>query len=589
MSGYRFRRDGREASNEAWRPLDRALRRWVLAHGGSEGLAAAAAWASLADGNGDTALSLREASARREWSGADIAALRDEPMVARDDDGPVAPFVLDSHDRFYLWRNRRDESVVVERIRERRAGRAFVPIDGDDVDVLFGGRDDGAVTLQRAAVRQVLGQRLFVLTGGPGTGKTTTVLRMLLMLQRAAGKPLAIRLAAPTGKAAQRLVQSLRDGKRALLGRASPLPAPWHPLIEAVPDRDATTLHRLLGYQPWNNRFRRDTHHPVEADVVVVDEASMIDLSMLRCLLEALRPETTLLLVGDADQLFSIAAGSALMDLVSVMESRGEQDLVRLEHSFRAEPALAAINETVRSGDESAFSAAWRAAAERAAWHDAGDARQLTLATRGWADRLAQREPPPLDADDPDAAGTALLALRGLGSHQLLCALREGEFGAASANAAIESRLRQAWSVADDAVWYPGRAVLVTRNDYAAGLFNGDIGLCLADAKGRLRVWFAGVDDGGQPAARSVDPRALPDHEGAFAITIHKSQGSEYGRVAVLLPPEPDNPVLSRQLLYTGLSRARQAVELWGSRTAVAAALSRTVRRIGGLADRIRG
>jgi exodeoxyribonuclease V alpha subunit len=588
MSGYRFEPDDLESASDGWRPLDRALLRWVLAHGGSERLATTAAWASVADGNGDTALPLRDADLRPGWRDDEVAALRSEPMVARDDGGRIAPFVLDGDGRFYLWRNRRDESVVVERIRERRASGAGIAVAGDDLDALFQGRDDAAVGPQRAAVAQVAGRRLFVLTGGPGTGKTTTVLRMLLMLQRIAGAPLAIRLAAPTGKAAQRLVQSLRDGKRALLEPGWSLPVDWHPLVEAVPDREATTLHRLLGYQPWNNRFRRNAREPIAADVVVVDEASMIDLSMLRCLLDALRPETTLILVGDADQLFSIAAGSALMDLVSVMESERAGDLVRLRHSFRAEPALAAINETVRRGDVAAFVEAWGAAGERAIRRDAGDPRQLAIALRGWAEGLARHAPEPLPADEKIRAEAALSALRAQASRQLLCALREGEFGAIAANAAIEFRLRQAWNVPDDAHWYAGRAVMVTRNDYAAGLFNGDIGLCLAGGDGRLHVWFSGLDETGQPTARRFEPQALTDHEGAFAITIHKSQGSEYERVAVLLPPDADSPILSRQLLYTGLSRAKATVELWSSDAALDAALARPVRRAGGLAARLR-
>jgi exodeoxyribonuclease V alpha subunit len=183
----------------------------------------------------------------------------------------------------------------------------------------------------------------------------------------------------------------------------------------------------------------------------------------------------------------------------------------------------------------------------------------------------------------------ALAALHALGGRQLLCALREGEFGALAINALVEQRLKRRWGVAADRQWYPGRAVLITRNDYANRLFNGDVGLCLADADGRLRVWFESAGSDGQPGARSFSPGALPAHEGAFAITIHKSQGSEYARVALLLPPDPTHRILSRQLLYTGVSRARRVVELWAGEATLHAALARPIRRAGGLADRLAG
>ncbi len=598
MSVYSFERRESESANNVWRPIDRALLRWVLAHGGSELLATAAAWASLADGNGDTALSLRDATPERgmpKWSDADIAALRAEPMVSGNDSGAVTPFVLDADDRFYLWRNRRDETVVAQHIRQRRAQRALIAVDAADLDALFQHRNDDTIALQRRAVGNVAGRKLFVLTGGPGTGKTTTVLRMLLMLQRVVEAPLAIRVAAPTGKAAQRLVRSLRDGKRELLLHPEyPSESDWHSLIERISDAEATTLHRLLGYQPWNNRFRHDARHPLAADVVVVDEASMIDLAMMRSLLDALRPDATLILVGDADQLISIAAGSVLMDLVEVLESSADDDLVRLRHSFRAERALSAINESVRIGDRSGFTDAFAAAGEFALRHPVANVHQLALELRRWADTiaaLAGLRPSMPHIDEATASevmvANVLAALEVLATRQLLCALREGEFGAEQVNGRIERHLRHAWGIHDNAIWYPGRAILITRNDYAAGLYNGDIGVCLADADG-LRVWFASVDNAGRSSARSFDPATLPEHNSAFAITIHKSQGSEYDRVAVLLPPDADSRILSRQLLYTGLSRAKHAVELWSTDAALDAALTQPVHRASGLASRLR-
>ncbi|MBN8726927.1 MAG: exodeoxyribonuclease V subunit alpha [Xanthomonadales bacterium] len=596
MNASPFTRSAGEMAVEAWRPLDRLVHRWVIRHGGSPLLAETAAWASLAEGHGDAALPL--ASGRHGMppiDPADIAQLREEPLVASGADGGVRPFALDAAGRFYLWRNHADECSAAMHVQARRAASSAAPAATElqaDLDALFHGERRAEVQPQREAVRSVCGKRLFVLTGGPGTGKTTTVLRMLLMLQRQAGQPLAIRIAAPTGKAAQRLVQSLRQGKQNLLGHpALPLPPDWQPLLDAIPDGEALTVHRLLGYQPWRNAFRRSARDPIAADVVVVDEASMIDLAMLRCLLAAVRPDATLVLVGDADQLTSVATGSVLLDLVGAFEAAPRGDLLRLAHSFRAERELVAINEAVRGGDAAALAAAVRAAGGAAALHPVADERQLRQRIAGWAAALAADPvlrglPQPGDhgATPASAEEAAHAALAALAERQLLSALREGPFGAVALNAAIEAALRRAWGVPSGSGWYAGRAVIITRNDYAAGLFNGDVGICLAAADGTLRVWFGAAEDAG---LRSFAPHTLPAHEGAFAITIHKSQGSEYRHAAVLLPPRADSRILSRQLLYTGVSRAREAVGLWASPDVLATALATEVNRSGGLQPRL--
>lgn len=594
MSAFDFTLRLPEVAEAPWRPLDRALRRWVFAHGGSPELADLAAWVSFADGAGDTALPLLGDEAVRHGLAplppSVLETLPSDPLVG-DGQGQT-PFVLDAAGRLYLWRNYAHELAVAALLHQRRRTGVPIPVADADLDALFHGERGDAVQRQREAVRAAVGRRLFVLTGGPGTGKTTTVLRMLLILQRHAAQPPRIAVAAPTGKAAQRLLHALRVGKQGLLDHpAAPLPADWQPLLERIPDADALTLHRLLGYDPRRNRFLRDREHPLAADIVVVDEASMVDLSLLRALLEATRPDATLILVGDADQLTSVAAGSVLMDLVTVLEAGCAPELVRLEHSFRAARPLVALNQAVRAGDAAALESA--VDGTQVLQRPIENAAALRRALDDWAGALAglaiHPALPPMQEDSADDASTApvLAALHALAQRQLLCALREGEFGALAANAALEQKLKQRWNVPAERVWYPGRAVLITRNDYAARLFNGDVGLCLADADGRLRVWFESAAADGQTGVRSVSPGALPPHEGAFAITIHKSQGSEYERVAVLLPPDPAHRILSRQLLYTGVSRARRVVELWAGDEALRMALARPVRRAGGLADRL--
>ncbi len=594
MSALAFRRATGEMAVEAWRPLDRALYRWVLMHGGDTLLATMAAWTSFADGQGDAALSLTES--RYGMSSPDagqIEQLRASPFVATCMADGRRPFVLDAEGRFYLWRNHAHESSVAAAVIRRRAASAPAQADEADIDLLFGNDRSVRVAAQREAVRHVGGKRLFVLTGGPGTGKTTTVLRMLLMLQRRAERPLSIRIAAPTGKAAQRLVQALREGKAKL--RDASLPPDWLRLLETIPDIEALTVHRLLGYQPWRNAFARGVRDPVAADVVVIDEASMVDLAMLRSLLDAVRPDATLILVGDADQLTSVATGSVLADVVSALAVEPHEDLVRLTHSFRAERHLVAVNEAVRAGDREGLVEALAASGGQARHQTVADERALHERLVAWGGSLAAVDAlrpslPPVAADIEgsaiDASRVALVrsALAELGRRQLLCALRETAFGTVAINAAIESLLRRAWQHDADTQWYPGRAVIVTRNDYAAGLFNGDIGLCLGDTSGRLRVWFETA--GG---VRGLAPHTLPAHESAFAITIHKSQGSEYAHAAVLLPPDAEHRILSRQLLYTGVSRAKQSVEIWCTPEVLDAALAGSVDRVGGLRSQLLG
>jgi len=591
MNGSAFRRSEGEMAVEAWDALGRLVYRWVLRHGGDPLLAATAAWASLAEGRGDAALPLVQGRhGMPPLTAAEIDSLRRQAMVASAPGDGMRPFVLDDAGRFYLWRHHADEVAAAAVVRGWRATATPAPEGPEaDLDALFHGERRAEVQPQREAVRSVGGKRLFVLTGGPGTGKTTTVLRMLLMMQRRAARPLAMRIAAPTGKAAQRLVQSLRRGKADLLGHPSrPLPEDWKPLLDAIPDGEALTLHRLLGYQPWRNAFSRSARDPIPADVVVVDEASMVDLAMLRCLLTAMRPEAVLVMVGDADQLTSVATGSVLLDLVDAFDTMPRGDLVRLSHSFRAERELVAINEAVRAGDAAALADAVRAAGAAAAVHPVADERQLEQRLARWTTALA--DTPALrgdgEAGNAVASGAAAVraALVALAERQLLSALREGPFGAVALNALIEARLRRAWGVAAGAEWYAGRAVIITRNDYAAGLFNGDVGLCLADADGTLRVWFEAADGTG---VRAFAPHTLPAHEGAFAITIHKSQGSEYRHAAVLLPPSVESRILSRQLLYTGVSRARESVELWATADVLAVALATEVDRSGGLRARL--
>ncbi len=576
---------------EPWRPVDRLLHRWVRAHGGDEALARLAGAISAAEGDGHTALAADDAERYgARWPDATQCAAWRAGGWLGEGDGE-APFVMDAGLRLYLRRHARAEAAIAARLAALAStamtstAMTTTPHAPLDLDALFGGSGDGRDGAQREAVRRASMSALFVLTGGPGTGKTTTVLRMLLALLARRAEAPRVAVAAPTGKAAQRLVQALRDGAATLTDALAEHPT-WAPTLARFRVPEATTAHRLLGFHPRRHAFAHDARHPLDLDLLVVDEASMLDLDLLRALCAALPPHAALWLVGDADQLSPVGPGSALQDLVQAFEAREGAPLQRLVHGFRAASAPGALNAAVLAGDAAALRAAFAASPSALRWHDAPTEASLRDALDAWADALlAEGRAAGLSADTIESASLARAALDALRDRQWLCALRQGPRGSEAANARIDARLRRAAErdglPVQDA-FYPGRRLLVTRNDPDTGLFNGDVGVVLADADGRLRAWFDGSD-----GPRAVLLGALPPHEPAFALSIHKSQGSEYGHVAVLLPDDPQHRLLSRELLYTATSRARRALDLHAAPEVVDAALALRVKRMGGLHDRL--
>jgi exodeoxyribonuclease V alpha subunit len=595
------------------RAIDQTLAQWVFKRTGSALLAAAVRAGSNAEGHGHSCAWLTDPFTDVGFDADALAALRQHEWVG--DGSRFTPFVLDAQNRFYLWRNWQHESKLAAAILQR-CGQRSLPILADtltaDLDALFAGMPRDASNWQRAAVAAVPGARFFVLTGGPGTGKTTTVVRMLLMLLRhasACGLPAlpSIALAAPTGKAAQRLVQAIARGKAEL---QAVLPTTdFRDLLQHVPHADARTLHRLLGYRPMDNTFSRGLHNPLAENIVVVDEASMVDLAMMRQLLDALRPDAVLILLGDPGQLASVDAGSVLADIVastppnqlppamvsmlapllqfapdtSIANAPLAGHVLTLTHSWRAGSGLQRGIEALRGTPDPAWLDALLTHRADGDLHlrRCDDSDALRACVDGWIERHAGLLQPLLEP----SIGTHE-ALHGLRQLQILCALRDGPFAAQGINALVARRLAVRFGIDTSHAWYHGRPVIITRNDYARGLFNGDVGIALEGAKG-LRVWFELSDRDGQAGLRSFSPRALPAHESAWAITIHRSQGSEYHDVAVALPPDADNRVLTRELVYTAISRASSHAEIWATDTSLCAALSRPVQRQGGLRERL--
>lgn len=647
------------------RHLDRALARWVAEldpQARPELLMATALLAHL-EGRGHTCLPLealvREPAALLAWpapapqalaqvwhalpQGLDdwLEALRRSPVVHEEGVAPDQgqPLVLGGSapaPLLYLRRYWGYETRVAQALRERASAplpvdealarqwlaRLFAPAQPGQVpDAPARTEGDTEVDWQQLACAVALRSRVAVLTGGPGTGKTYTAARLLALLaaMEPPGRPWRVALAAPTGKAAARLRQSI-DG--ALQDLQTPLQGVLD--VQALAQRlgPARTLHALLGAQPHTRQMRHHAGHPLDVDVLLVDEASMVHLEMMAALLDALPASARLVLLGDKDQLASVEAGAVLGDLCrdaaagryssetrrylqattgqtlpdALLESGAQapalaQHMVMLRKSRRFGGPIGALALAVNQGDapqaRRVLDADPQGAVHLLISSDSAAAVQLALRGRLGAvgcyrDYLrAMAVPVPAQED----AHTAWVqgVLRAFDGFRLLCAVREGPWGAAGLNRAVETALRGAGLLQGRGEWYAGRPVMVTRNDAGLGVFNGDIGIVLQAPGGGLRAYFA---DG--PQLRSVGVARLAHVETAFAMTVHKSQGSEFGHTALVLPPQAAGALLSRELVYTGITRARDAFTLVAAQPAVLEqALRQRTQRSSGLPARL--
>lgn len=500
--------------------------------------------------------------------------LRDTSVVGKP--GEFKPLVLDAAGRLYLHRYWDYETRLAAAIRRRAASNGDLVFDESKATELlhrlFPNDGSGETNWQKVAAFTALRRRFCVISGGPGTGKTRTVVVLLALLLELAGEPpLRIALAAPTGKAAARLQESLRKLKATL---ACPDSVKSH-----LPE-ESFTLHRLLGSRPESAFFKHDAENPLPFDAVIVDEASMVDLALMTKLVEAVPPDARLILLGDRDQLASVEAGSVLGDICEAAKTSQEGGLagcvVQLEKNYRFGSAngLLALSRAVNAGDASTAMELLSSAAAITG-RPLPARTQLKAALR---EKVLNGFGPVFDATDAAAALAALTRCR------ILCALREGPFGVTGLNRFIEEILRDAGRIQEQGPWYRGRPVMITRNDYSLGLFNGDVGVLWPDpVSGQPRAWFADATTG----VRAVLPLRLPEHETAFAMTVHKSQGSEFAGVLLLLPDRP-SPVLSRELIYTGLTRASERAEVWFTEPVLRVALAQRATRTSGLQDQLK-
>lgn len=419
---------------------------------------------------------------------------------------------------------------------------------------------------QRVAAEIALSQWLTVLTGGPGTGKTTTVAGLLVLLAEQAElagttRP-RIALAAPTGKASARLQHAVTE-EIAKFGPAD---------TTRLSGLRAVTLHRLLGSRPGTStRFRHHRGNRLPLDVIVIDETSMVSVTMMARLLEAVRPETRLIMVGDPDQLSSVEAGAVLADLVDGLGARDDVRIAALRTPHRFGAAIGDLAEAIRLGDADRTLGLLRAGGEHIEYIS-GDDSGSTLRKVLVAQALRVR--------DAAALGDTSLALTGVEDHRLLCAHREGPHGVRHWNRQVQRWLTEETGEALWSDWYVGRPLLVTANDYGLGLYNGDTGVTVL-RDGVLRAAIAGA-----ATTHDFATSRLAEVDTMHAMTIHKSQGSQVREVTVLLPPE-DSRLLTRELLYTAVTRAREKVRVVGTDAEVRAAIARRAVRATGLRQRL--
>jgi exodeoxyribonuclease V alpha subunit len=570
-----------------------ALRLARLGEEGSEEVALAAALAVRAPRMGHVHVDLataRATAAVDEDEGVDVAALpwpeprawleavRRSPLVAVGEDAAEPRPLRLVGTALYLDRYWREEREVAADLRRLAAAPVEAVDDAlldDGLARLFAARPD---ELQQQACRSAVRRRFTVVAGGPGTGKTTTVARIVALLAEqahAAGAPEPlVALAAPTGKAAARLADAVHEEAESL-----DVPDAVRAQLLAL---DAVTLHRLLGWRPDSqSRFRHDRLNRLPHDVVIVDETSMVSLTLMSRLVEAVRPDARLVLVGDPGQLTSIEAGAVLGDVVGTGDAGDRDGIVVLQRVHRYGRGIATVAEAVRRGDADGAVAALRAGADGVTWIEAD-------ATDGDAEELAPLREGAVAAAraviEAARAGDAREALARLGAFRVLCAHRRGAHGVETWMERIERWLSaEVAGFGAEGRWYAGRPLLVTENDYGLQLFNGDTGVVVADGPGGVTAAF---ERRGEIAEYS--PARLGAVETVYAMTVHKSQGSQFGTAAVLLP-DPASQILTRELLYTAVTRARDRLIVAGGEDAIRAAIARPVARASGLGWRLWG
>jgi exodeoxyribonuclease V alpha subunit len=526
------------------------------------------------------------------------------PAVGRP--GELCPLILDERHRLYLYRYWKYEKEVADFIKTR-IRENIIDIDlqniRSNIRRLFPESQNQAINWQKIAAVLPLLKKISIITGAPGTGKTYTIAKALaLLIGHARPYPPGILMAAPTGKAAVRLSESMAVAKQTLACDDG---------IKNLIPQEVYTVHRLLKPVPGSPYFHYNITNPLPADVVVLDEASMVDLALMSKLIQAIAVKARFILVGDKDQLASVESGSVLGDMCDrdiihgfsrnfadrIEELTGEkisksipltgaasamQDcivILQKNYRFSADSGIGGLSRDINRGEAEESMRLMQDFNEKSiGWQEIG---AQTEWIRALGERIADSFRRYMRIKE------RALALEEFDRFKILCALKIGPFGVREINRFAEEVLRQRHLIPSnpqpDNPWYNGRPVMITRNDYHLGLFNGDIGIAMADTEfdnGELAVFFPA--DAGK--VKKFSPYRLPEHETAFAMTVHKSQGSEFDEVILILP-DRDYPVLTRELLYTGITRAKKKASVWGTESVWRAAVRRRIERTSGLRD----
>jgi exodeoxyribonuclease V alpha subunit len=524
--------------------------------------------------------------------------LKDTEVVGKP--GDFRPLILDDHARLYVYRYWAYEKTLADNLKTRARlchGGVDMALLKDGLTRLFPQDSPKELDWQRIAAFVSVLKGLCVISGGPGTGKSTLAARILaLILEQGEEGETKIALAAPTGKAAARLQEAIRNARQDLRVKEQ---------IRTLITGQASTIHRLLGTIPGSPYFRHNEKDPLPFNVVIVDEASMVDLALMAKLATAVPMDARLILLGDKNQLSSVEAGAVLGDVcgIAAVPTRSEQFcrtfseilgdrlpgnpdpnpepairdcLVELQKNYRfqADSGIAAVSRAVNMGnDEWATDLLKSGRHADVKWRDLPRAEDLP---RALGKAILNGFQPYLSTADP------LEAIRLFEGFRILCALRIGPYGVSSLNATVERILKNENLIDTSKRWYKGRPVMVTSNDYTLGLFNGDIGVILPDIDDhhRLKAFFISSDG----VIRSFIPTRLPEHETVYAMTVHKSQGSEFQEAILILPDQP-NPVVTRELIYTGISRVRKYVEVWAREEVFREGVKEKITRNSGLRD----
>lgn len=499
------------------------------------------------------------------------ASLEASPVVARGDGAASLPLVLDASGRLYLYRMWRRERSVVARLREIASRETFEPGELQKaLDGLF--EDDPRNALPRKAAHTAVSRHLCCISGGPGTGKTTTVAKIIMALIGTGQVKVGdIAFAAPTGKAAARLQEATRESLREMREMRGGDSPSEEPVVEVG------TVHRWL----MKSEAEREL-----AKVLIVDEASMVDIHLMNRVLDALPAWARLILLGDASQLSSVEPGSVFADIcgaAAIERSPLSHCVVKLEYNWRFGPdsGIGRLAEAIKCGDSGAVEQALQQPQEKFVGLEAlnGSAAFEELAERFTREHYAPMVERFLSMDDAAQLQSHENPFR---RFMALCAQRRGALGSERFNRVVDRRLHTLGLASADEEFYVGRPIIVTRNDPRSGLANGDAGIVVND-DGVPKVWFPDLRNA-DGSARLVTPQRLPPHESFYALTVHRSQGSEYDEVAVI-PGSADSPVNTRELLYTAVTRAREKVVIHGDRAALKAAVERATSRGSGLKD----